>query len=82
MFLPLVGVDHKLVEVEVFFDDAQGNHVGDVSVCVPQLVQFQVDSEHVLPDGFRTGLQSATHYVPASTGAAETRSHLHHIDKF
>lgn len=65
MSLPLIGVDHKLVEVSVFLDDAQGNHICDVVIRVPQLVQFQVDSEHVFPDGVGTRLQTATHYVPA-----------------
>lgn len=51
MSLPLIGVDHKRVEVGVFLDDAQGNHFCDVFVSVPQQVQFQVDSEHVFPDG-------------------------------
>ena len=49
--VPLVGVDHELVEVCVFLDEAQRNHLRDVSVRVPQLVQFQVDSEHVFSDG-------------------------------
>lgn len=48
--LPLVGVDHKLVEVGVFFDYVQRHHLCDVGFCVPQLVQFQVDSKHVFPD--------------------------------
>lgn len=64
-YWPLVGVDHKPVKVCVFLDDAQGNHVRHVSVCVLQLVQFQVDSEHVFPDSVWTGLQTTTHDVPA-----------------
>lgn len=48
--LPLIGVDHILVEVGVFLDDAQWDHICNVPVCVPQLVEFQVDSEHVFPD--------------------------------
>ncbi len=64
--LPLIGVDHELVEVSVLLDDAQGNHICDVTVRVLQLVQFQVHSEHVFPDGVRSRLQTATHYVPAN----------------
>lgn len=64
MSLPLVGVDHKLVEVGVFLDDVQRNHLGDIVVAVLQLVQFQVDFEQIFPDSVRTGLQTATHDVP------------------
>lgn len=64
MSLPLVGFDHKLVEVGVFFDDVQRNHFRDIGFFAPQLVQFQVDSEHVFPDSIRTGLQTTAHYVP------------------
>lgn len=47
--LPLIGVDHELVEVGVVLDDALGNHLDDVLLAVLQLVQFQVDSEQILP---------------------------------
>lgn len=63
--LPLIGVDHELVEVGVVLDDALRNHLDDVLVAVLQLVQFQIDSEQILPDSVRTGFQSATHHVPA-----------------
>lgn len=63
MSVPLIRVDHKLVEVGVVFDDAQRNHICDIGVCVPQLVQFQVDFEQIFPDSVRAGLQTTTHYV-------------------
>lgn len=40
-----------MVEVCVFLDDAQRDHICDVSVRVPQLVQLQIDSEQILSDG-------------------------------
>lgn len=64
MSLPLVGVDHKPVEVGVFLDDLQRNHLSDIGVAVLQLVQFQIDLEQIFPDSVRTGLQTATHDVP------------------
>lgn len=63
--LPLIGVDHELVEVGVVLDDALRNHVDDVLVAVLQLVQLQIDSEQIFPDGVGTGFESATHHVPA-----------------
>lgn len=63
--LPLIGVDHELVEVGVVLDDALRNHLDDVLVAVLQLVQLQIDSEHIFPDGVGTGFESATHHVPA-----------------
>lgn len=63
--LLLIGVDHELIEVRVLLDDAQWNHISNISVSVLQLVQLQVHSEHVLPDGVRTRLQTSAHDVPA-----------------
>lgn len=65
MSLPLIGVDHELVEVGVVLDDALRNHLDDVRVAVLQLVQFQIDFEQIFPDGVGTGFEGATHHVPA-----------------
>lgn len=62
--LPLIGVDHELEEVCVVLYDAQWNHLCNISVPVPELVQFQVDFEHVLSDRIRTWFQTAAHNVP------------------
>lgn len=63
--LPLIGVDHELVEVGVVLDDGLRNHLDDVLFAVLQLVQLQIDSEHIFPDGVGTGFESTTHHVPA-----------------
>lgn len=52
--LPLIGVDHKLEEVCVLLYDVQWDHLCNIGVPVPELVQFQVDFEHVLSDCLRT----------------------------
>lgn len=49
-FLPLVRVDHVVVELSVSFDEFDGHHLVDVRLRVPQVVELQVDCEHVLPD--------------------------------
>lgn len=40
-----------MVEVCVFLNDAQRDHICNVSVRVLQLVQLQVDSEQIITDG-------------------------------
>lgn len=65
MSLPLVRVDHELVEVWVVLDDALRNHLDHILVAVLQLVQFQIDFEQILPHSVRTGFEGATHHIPA-----------------
>lgn len=67
--LPLIWVDHVMVEVCVFLNDAQRHHICNVSVRVLQLVQLQVDFEQIIADGVWTGFQTPTHHIPAEDGS-------------
>lgn len=56
MTIPFIGVDHELEEVSVSFNDVQRDDFGNVSVWVSELIQFQVDSEHVFFDSISAWL--------------------------
>lgn len=75
--LPLVGVDHVMVELYVLLDDAQRHHLQHVRLRPLQLVELQVNPEHVLPDGVRAGLQTPTHDVPVDGRGRRVNSGSH-----
>lgn len=56
MLIPFIWVDHELEEVSVSFNDVQRDDFSNVSVWVSELIQFQVDGEHVFSDSISAWL--------------------------
>lgn len=56
MTIPFIGVDHELEEVSVSFNDVQRDDFGNVSVWLSELIQFQVDGEHIFSDSISAWL--------------------------
>lgn len=54
--IPFIGVDHELEEVSVSFNDVQRDDFSNVSVWESELIQFQVDGEHVFSDSISAWL--------------------------
>lgn len=62
--LPLVGPYHVVSKFMVSLDHLQGDHKVDVRISVPQLVEFNVDWEEVIPHFVYAHLQALAHHIP------------------
>ena len=62
--LPFVGPYHVVSKFMVSLDHLQGDHKVDVGIGVPQLVEFNIDWEEVIPHVIDAHLQALAHHIP------------------